>query len=326
MKAEKKFIEDQSKKLEPQLATNEHGEFIAGENIQIHLHPEDKQKPRQSREPQFFNLMTEFQTNIFSYYNLSETEAGLLLQLSTHTRFTADYVDKNYIRINKKIATNKDIAKVLKISYSQFTQNYKKKLLATQILQEDDYGMYLSNDFMNRGYLLSDQKSYRMYRKPIQELYDLFVQEGKPATAKHVGLFFSLIPFIYKQDNTLVMKEFDEELGRFIYHNYDSLAKALGKRNEKIKGKDYGTFQEAVMKMNDVYLEATGTHLIYEIDITVRPASIKDRRKIKEFRLVVNPNVSFTSTPKVKKSLEKILLEIDLSSDFSSNKDNEENI
>ncbi|TDL94261.1 hypothetical protein [Macrococcus carouselicus] len=321
----KRFIQKQAKKQEPQIATNEHGEVITGQ-ITVHQHPDDKAKPKKSSDPQFFNLMTEFQTNIFQYYDLTETEAGLVLQLCTYARFTTDYVDKNYIMYNRKPATNKDIAKILKISYYQFVQNYKKKLLATEVLLEDDNGMYLNNDVMNRGYLLDHHKSYRVFKKPVQELYDLFVQEGKPATAKHVGLFFSLIPFIYKQDNTLVMKEYNEELKRFVYHDYDSLAEALGKRNQKLKNRNYGTFQESIMKMNDVYFEASGTHLIYEVEIAVRPASIKDSKKRKEFRLVINPNVSFSSTPKVKKSLEKILLDIDLSNDFSSNKDNEENI
>lgn len=244
-------------------------------------------KALEERNNQWINIRTEFQTNIFENYDVSEAEAGILLMLCTYIRFTKHQNEKNYIKVNDKYAKNADIAKVLKMSSDQF-RFYKKKLIDKKVMKEDRYGIYIDKTIATRGHTDDDDSIYKVFIKPIRELYNLFVTPNKPKTAKYVGLFFSMIPYIQKQDNHLVMSEYNEELKTFVYHDYDSLAKALGKKKANLK--------KAMMEMNDTYKINTGEHLIYESTFMVKPVSQIDKHKVETFRFVMNPKVTFTST------------------------------
>lgn len=239
-----------------------------------------------SDKPPYFTLLTEFQTNIFKYYDLTETEAGILLMLCTYARFTDHHKDVNYIKMHGRYATNKDIYTRLKINRQQWDR-HKRSLKDKDILLEDKNGMHINNSIMTRGYL-NDERGYQIFLKPVQELYDLFVTKDQPKSVKYLGLFFSFIPYIQKRNNYLVMSEYDTTTDTYVYHDWDSLAKALGKKKATLKN-DMAT-------MNDIYLKATNEHLILQTTKDIETISHVDKRKMRSFKFVINMNVTFSST------------------------------
>lgn len=285
------FIKRNKDKVKGRVYANEHGQAIhsTGELVPVDPIIERKDKANykvKSDKPPYFTLLTEFQTNIFKYYNLTETEAGILLMLCTYARFTDHHKDLNYIKMHGKYATNKDIYTRLKITRKQWDHN-KANLIKKEILFQDEYGMHINNSIMTRGYL-NDERGYQIFLKPVQELYDLFVTKDQPKSVKYLGLFFSFIPYIQKRNNYLVMSEYDTTTDTYIYHDWDSLAKALGKKKATLKN-DMAT-------MNDIYLKATNEHLILQTTKDIETISHVDKRKMRSFKFVINMNVTFSST------------------------------
>jgi hypothetical protein len=238
----------------------------------------------------FFQLITEFGTNLIKRYDVSFEDLGKLAVLFTYTGYRNAENEKMYIKYgnNKYYADNKKLQEILKLNAEQ-VRNFKKRVSKKGILNQDEKGMYFTDDLVIRGHLFPVERksmSYiRVYDEPIRDLYNLIVTEGQSKTSKGVGVLLALLPFMQKNKNVLSSVYYDEAEQRYRPMSNIQVAEALGI--------DRHVLSRNITTMNNQLIKKVGEPLIY--DVTVKPFGIKDER-YKKSGLVINPKYSYSST------------------------------
>src|SRR5699024_2145695 len=147
-------------------------------------------------------------------YNITEYDLGLLLNMMAHQRFREHEETQSYIHYKGKRATVKDLQSILKITYAQL-KPFKKQMLEKNILQEDEHGMFLNEEFTTRGKMTAGKEQYnRVFVNEVTKVYDVIVKDSmdakeKKQAIKDVGLLFSLFPFMNKETNQLLDENFN---------------------------------------------------------------------------------------------------------------------
>lgn len=238
----------------------------------------------------FFQLITEFGTNLIKRFDVSFEDLGKLALLFTYAGYRNEEGEEMYIRYgnNKYYADNKKLQEILKLNAEQVKQ-FKKRVKEKGILNQNDKGMYFTDDVIIRGHLFPiERKSMnyiRVYDEPIRDLYNLIVIEGKTKSSKGVGVLLALMPFMQKNKNVLSSVYFDEAEQRYRPMSNTKIAEALGI--------DRHVLSRNITAMNNQLIKKIGEPLIY--DVTVKPFGIKDER-YKKSGLVINPKYSYSST------------------------------
>lgn len=241
-----------------------------------------KEANRQRKEP-YINVVTEFQQNILKKYDISDSEAGKVLMLCTFTRYINHPSEKLYLKHKGQYVKNKQLSEVLLLNTNQ-TRYFKHSMVKKGILHEDKFGIYVDSTVMIKGKKTDETNTYRVFTKPVRDLYYATVIENKPKTSQNVGLFFSMIPFIQKRDNHLVLSEYNAELDTYEHLSHQQLAEKLGMKKANLV--------KRIGSLNTAFRQTTGKYLIYEL----QPTGIEENSgNKKEFRLVINPNVTFSS-------------------------------
>lgn len=238
----------------------------------------------------FFQLITEFGTNLIKRFDVSFEDLGKLALLFTYAGYRNEEGEEMYIRYgnNKYYADNKKLQEILKLNAEQVKQ-FKKRVKEKGVLNQNDKGMYFTDDVIIRGHLFPvERKSMnyiRVYDEPIRDLYNLIVIEGKTKSSKGVGVLLALMPFMQKNKNVLSSVYFDEAEQRYRPMSNTKIAEALGI--------DRHVLSRNITAMNNQLIKKIGEPLIY--DVTVKPFGIKDER-YKKSGLVINPKYSYSST------------------------------
>ena len=251
-------------------------------------------REKKSFEDKFFSFITEFQTNLRQNYNATFEELGRLLVLMTYTTYRNTATKKHYIVYgNNSKMNNKLLGKIWKLELRQ-VRNVKSTMKKKGLLHEDEYGLYIDDSIMIRGKVYPSEKRkleyYVMYDKPIRDLYNITSEYGKVNSAKVMGIFLSLIPFIKTStvkkkkgkvgsNNKLVMSEWDEKLSQYKPITKLNLANKLSISRT--------TLDRYLGILNVKSKEITGKYLIYEI----KPSGINDLTKTSMF---INPMYTYT--------------------------------
>ena len=237
----------------------------------------------------FFHLITEFGTNLIERFNVSFEDLGKLAVLFTYTNYREHSGGKMYLKHHNNVhyVDNKKLREVLKLKPEQLKQ-FKKRVKAKGILNEDKEGLFFEDDVIIRGHIFPVERKMnyiRVYDEPIRKLYDLIVTEGKSKTSKGVGVLLCLLPFMHQNKNILISSMWDKEEQRYRPMSNSKVAEALG-MDRTVLGRNIKT-------MNNQLIKKIGEPLIY--DVTVKPFGINDER-YKKSGLVINPRYSHNST------------------------------
>ena len=232
----------------------------------------------------FIFLFDTFQQSLKDEYNITEYDLGLLLNMMAHQRFREYEETQSYIHYKGKRATVKDLQSMLKITYAQL-KPFKKQMLEKNILQEDEHGMFLNEEFTTRGKMTAGKEQYnRVFVNEVTKVYDVIVKDSmdakeKKQAIKDVGLLFSLFPFMNKETNQLVDENFNNI-------TMNELKSKLGfGRNHPL--------EERLGRINQAFYDSTGKYLIYKLE----PVGIQEGRTNKKaFRLIINPRLVFSTT------------------------------
>jgi len=232
----------------------------------------------------FIFLFDTFQQSLKEQYNITEYDLGLLLNMMAHQRFREHEETQSYIHYKGKRATVKDLQSILKITYAQL-KPFKKQMLEKNILQEDEHGMFLNEEFTTRGKMTAGKEQYnRVFVNGVTKVYDVIVKDSmdakeKKQAIKDVGLLFSLFPFMNKETNQLVDENFNNI-------TMNELKSKLGfGRNHPL--------EERLGRINQAFYDSTGKYLIYKLE----PVGIQEGRTNKKaFRLIINPRLVFSTT------------------------------
>ena len=232
----------------------------------------------------FIFLFDTFQQSLKDKYNITEYDLGLLLNMMAHQRFREYEETQSYIHYKGKRATVKDLQSMLKITYAQL-KPFKKQMLEKNILQEDEHGMFLNEEFTTRGKMTAGKEQYnRVFVNEVTKVYDVIVKDSmdakeKKQAIKDVGLLFSLFPFMNKETNQLVDENFNNI-------TMNELKSKLGfGRNHPL--------EERLGRINQAFYDSTGKYLIYKLE----PVGIQEGRTNKKaFRLIINPRLVFSTT------------------------------
>lgn len=232
----------------------------------------------------FIFLFDTFQQSLKDEYNITEYDLGLLLNMMAHQRFREYEETQSYIHYKGKRATVKDLQSILKITYAQL-KPFKKQMLEKNILQEDEHGMFLNEEFTTRGKMTAGKEQYnRVFVNEVTKVYDVIVKDSmdakeKKQAIKDVGLLFSLFPFMNKETNQLVDENFNNI-------TMNELKSKLGfGRNHPL--------EERLGRINQAFYDSTGKYLIYKLE----PVGIQEGRTNKKaFRLIINPRLVFSTT------------------------------
>lgn len=232
----------------------------------------------------FIFLFDTFQQSLKDEYNITEYDLGLLLNMMAHQRFREYEETQSYIHYKGKRATVKDLQSMLKITYAQL-KPFKKQMLEKNILQEDEHGMFLNEEFTTRGKMAAGKEQYnRVFVNEVTKVYDVIVKDSmdakeKKQAIKDVGLLFSLFPFMNKETNQLVDENFNNI-------TMNELKSKLGfGRNHPL--------EERLGRINQAFYDSTGKYLIYKLE----PVGIQEGRTNKKaFRLIINPRLVFSTT------------------------------
>lgn len=232
----------------------------------------------------FIFLFDTFQQSLKDEYNITEYDLGLLLNMMAHQRFREYEETQSYIHYKGKRATVKDLQSILKITYAQL-KPFKKQMLEKNILQEDERGMFLNEEFTTRGKMTAGKEQYnRVFVNEVTKVYDVIVKDSmdakeKKQAIKDVGLLFSLFPFMNKETNQLVDENFNNI-------TMNELKSKLGfGRNHPL--------EERLGRINQAFYDSTGKYLIYKLE----PVGIQEGRTNKKaFRLIINPRLVFSTT------------------------------
>lgn len=249
---------------------------------------------RKEFEEKFFNFITEFQSNLRNKYNASFDEIGRLLVLMTYTNYRDIETGHHYLLTdNNKDMSIKNLSKIWKLELQQ-TRNVKSIMKKKGIIGEDDEGLYIPDDILIRGKIYPKEKKelnyYIIYDKPIRDLYNGLTESNKRDSAKVVGLFLSLVPFIKVSarkkknnekgsNNTLVMSEWDNE-----NKQYKPISKV--KLSEEL-GISRTTMDRYLGILNAKSKEVTGRYLLYDI----KPTGLNELDKS---IMVINPYYTYT--------------------------------
>lgn len=256
----------------------------------------------------FIFLFDTFQQSLKDEYNITEYDLGLLLNMMAHQRFREYEETQSYIHYKGKRAEPKHLEKMLKINRDSVAK-FKRQMLEKNILQEDEHGMFLNEEFTTRGKMTAGKEQYnRVFVNEVTKVYDVIVKDSmdakeKKQAIKDVGLLFSLFPFMNKETNQLVDENFNNI-------TMNELKSKLGfGRNHPL--------EERLGRINQAFYDSTGKYLIYKLE----PVGIQEGRTNKKaFRLIINPRLVFSTTNnKVSK------LDVELFGDKTSTKDNEVN-
>lgn len=232
----------------------------------------------------FIFLFDTFQQSLKDEYNITEYDLGLLLNMMAHQRFREYEETQSYIHYKGKRATVKDLQSMLKITYAQL-KPFKRQMLEKNILQEDEHGMFLNEEFTTRGKMTAGKEQYnRVFVNEVTKVYDVIVKDSmdakeKKQAIKDVGLLFSLFPFMNKETNQLVDENFNNI-------TMNELKSKLGfGRNHPL--------EERLGRINQAFYDSTGKYLIYKLE----PVGIQEGRTNKKaFRLIINPRLVFSTT------------------------------
>lgn len=232
----------------------------------------------------FIFLFDTFQQSLKDEYNITEYDLGLLLNIMAHQRFREYEETQSYIHYKGKRATVKDLQSMLKITYAQL-KPFKRQMLEKNILQEDEHGMFLNEEFTTRGKMTAGKEQYnRVFVNEVTKVYDVIVKDSmdakeKKQAIKDVGLLFSLFPFMNKETNQLVDENFNNI-------TMNELKSKLGfGRNHPL--------EERLGRINQAFYDSTGKYLIYKLE----PVGIQEGRTNKKaFRLIINPRLVFSTT------------------------------
>lgn len=237
----------------------------------------------------FFHLITEFGTNLIKRFNVSFEDLGKLAVLFTYTNYREYSGGNMYLKYHNNVyyMDNKKLREVLKLNAEQLKQ-FKKRVKAKGILNEDKTGLFFTDDVIIRGHIFPVERKMnyiRVYDEPIRKLYDLIVTEGKSKTSKGVGVLLCLLPNMHKNKNILISSEWIEEEQRHRPMSISKVATAL-EMDRKVLSRNITT-------MNNQLIKKIGEPLIY--DVTVKPYGVEDER-YKKSGLVINPRYSHNST------------------------------
>lgn len=251
--------------------------------IQQRLRDDMLEMSRMHKKKSFFFLFDTFQKDLKEEYNLTEYELGLLLILMAYQRFREYEETQSYIHYKGKRATTKDLEKILKLKRTA-VNDFKRQMVQKNIIREDEYGMYLDENFSVRGKkTLSKEQYNRIYVNEVNKVYDIMVKEDmetkeKKQAIKDVGLLFSLFPYMNKKTNVLV----DDQFNNITMNELKTKLK-LGKNHP---------LEERLGRINQRFYDTTGEYLIYKLE----PVGIvENRNNKKSFRLVMNPKLIFSS-------------------------------
>ena len=232
----------------------------------------------------FIFLFDTFQQSLKEQYNITEYDLGLLLNMMAHQRFREYEETQSYIHYKGKRAEPKHLEKMLKINRDSVAK-FKRQMLEKNILQEDEHGMFLNEEFTTRGKMTAGKEQYnRVFVNEVTKVYDVIVKDSmdakeKKQAIKDVGLLFSLFPFMNKETNQLVDENFNNI-------TMNELKSKLGfGRNHPL--------EERLGRINQAFYDSTGKYLIYKLE----PVGIQEGRTNKKaFRLIINPRLVFSTT------------------------------
>ena len=232
----------------------------------------------------FIFLFDTFQQSLKEQYNITEYDLGLLLNMMAHQRFREHEETQSYIHYKGKRAEPKHLEKMLKINRDSVAK-FKRQMLEKNILQEDEHGMFLNEEFTTRGKMTAGKEQYnRVFVNGVTKVYDVIVKDSmdakeKKQAIKDVGLLFSLFPFMNKETNQLVDENFNNI-------TMNELKSKLGfGRNHPL--------EERLGRINQAFYDSTGKYLIYKLE----PVGIQEGRTNKKaFRLIINPRLVFSTT------------------------------
>lgn len=232
----------------------------------------------------FIFLFDTFQQSLKEQYNITEYDLGLLLIMIAHQRFREYEETHSYIHYKGKRAQTKDLESMLKLKRTAIN-DFKRNMIEKNILQEDEYGMFLNEEFTTRGKMTAGKEQYnRVFVNEVTKVYDVIVKDSmdakeKKQAIKDVGLLFSLFPFMNKETNQLVDENFNNI-------TMNELKSKLGfGRNHPL--------EERLGRINQAFYDSTGKYLIYKLE----PVGIQEGRTNKKaFRLIINPRLVFSTT------------------------------
>ena len=238
----------------------------------------------------YFHLITEFGTNLIKRFDVSFEDLGKLALLFTYTDYRNAKGEKMYLKYSNSsnYMNNKNLQDVLKLDARQ-VRNFKNRVKTKGILNEDDKGIFFTDDVIIRGHIFPVERQnlnyIRVYDNPIRNLYDLITVENSSKTSKGVGVLLALLPFMHKHKNVLSSVFYDEEVQRYRPMSASQVAKEIGI--------DRKVLSRNITAMNQHLIDKIGEPLIY--DVTVKPFGIKDER-YKKSGLVINPKYTYSST------------------------------
>lgn len=274
------------------------GEKIAKSQLELlpetHTYKTKKLEAIQNNELQggYFHLITRWGTDLIKRFDVSFEDLGRLFMLFTYGSYRETKSGKMYLKYHDNVHyfDNRKLQEVLKLSAEQ-TRQFKKRIKEKGILNEDEKGMYFTDDVIIRGRIYpTEQKHmnyFRVYDEPLRDLYNLIVQNGRIRTAKGVGVLLCLIPFMQKNKNVISSMYYDELEERYRPMSLSQIAEVLHM--------DRKVLSRNIDSMNDTLMTKIGEPLVY--DVTVKPFG-KSGNRYKKSGLVINPKFSYSSTSK----------------------------
>lgn len=233
----------------------------------------------------YFHFITATGSNLLRRFDIGYEDLGRVFLLLTYTSYRNTSKEKMYIKFdNKKNNMSSTAMRTkLKLSDKVFSQ-FKIRMVDKGILSVDDEGFYFTDDLVIRGRIYRTERYNKDYYKimdaPVRKLYDIVVEKDKVRTAKSMGVLIMLIPFIRRNNNSLMICDGEDEKLATI----TSLANHL-----KV---DRKSFSASITTLNKCFDKIYGEPIVYEV--SMRPAGIKDPKYHKK-GLIVNPKLTYTS-------------------------------
>lgn len=238
----------------------------------------------------YFHLITEFGTNLIKRFDVSFEDLGKLALLFTYTDYRSTKGEKMYLKYSNSsnYMDSKNLQDVLKLDARQ-VRNFKNRVKTKGILNEDEKGIFFTDDVIIRGHIFPVERKnlnyIRVYDNPVRNLYDLITVDNNSKTSKGVGVLLALLPFMHKHKNVLSSVFYDADEKRHRPMSASQVAKEIGI--------DRKVLSRNITAMNQHLIDKIGEPLIY--DVTVKPFGIKDER-YKKSGLVINPKYTYSST------------------------------
>lgn len=157
--------------------------------------------------------------------SLSQSDLARLMFIGTYTGWESGQLKYD----NGRPIDKKGLGELLGLSRNRFAEFYKK-LLAEEIIAEQDGNLFMNPAVFYRGRLtdvrkhISDVQYTRLFRKTVRELYAKY--NGR--TIKQLSLIYAVLPFINFNFNVICFNPEEQDADQVRPMTLENLAALLG--------------------------------------------------------------------------------------------------